>query len=102
MDDEARRQQLREDGRRPLAVNLAEGLALSEFLSTFTGSARDDLTADPQRLRHLLEMERASDRRRDRGLDALKDIWTQVVPAPEAEETMDLIYAEIHALREEP
>jgi hypothetical protein len=40
INDEARRRQLREDGRRPLAVNLAEGLALSEFLSTFTGSAR--------------------------------------------------------------
>ena len=39
-NEEARRQQLREDGRRSLAVNLAEGLALSEFLSTFTGSAR--------------------------------------------------------------
>lgn len=39
-NEEARRRQLREDGRRPLAVNLAEGLALSEFLSTFTGSAR--------------------------------------------------------------
>jgi hypothetical protein len=38
--EEARRRQLREDGRRSLAVNLAEGLALSEFLSTFTGSAR--------------------------------------------------------------
>jgi hypothetical protein len=93
MDDEARRRQLREDGRRSPAVNLGEGLALSEFLSTFTGSARDDLAADPQKLRHLLEMERAS--------DALKDVWTQVVPAPEAEETTDLIYAEIHALREE-
>jgi len=31
---------LLEDAQRPLAVNLAEGLALSEFLSTFTGSAR--------------------------------------------------------------
>jgi hypothetical protein len=40
VNDEARRRQLREDGRRPLAINLAEGLALSEFLSTFTGSAR--------------------------------------------------------------
>jgi hypothetical protein len=40
INDEARRRQLREDGRRSLAVNLAEGLALSEFLSTFTGSAR--------------------------------------------------------------
>jgi hypothetical protein len=36
----ARRRQLREDARRPLAENLIEGLALSEFLSTFTGSAR--------------------------------------------------------------
>jgi hypothetical protein len=36
----SRRRQLREDGQRPLAVNLAEGLALSEFLSTFTGSAK--------------------------------------------------------------
>jgi hypothetical protein len=39
-NEESRRRQLREDARRPLAVNLAEGLALSEFLSTFTGSAR--------------------------------------------------------------
>jgi hypothetical protein len=39
-NEAARRRQLREDGRRPLAVNLAEGLALTEFLSTFTGSAR--------------------------------------------------------------
>jgi hypothetical protein len=38
-NEEARRRQLREDARRPLAVNLAEGLALSEFLSTFTGAA---------------------------------------------------------------
>jgi hypothetical protein len=40
LNEEAQRRQLREDGRRPLAVNLAEGLALSEFLSKFTGSAR--------------------------------------------------------------
>jgi hypothetical protein len=40
LNDEARRRQLREDGQRSLAVNLAEGLALSEFLSTFTGNAR--------------------------------------------------------------
>jgi hypothetical protein len=40
VNEESRRRRLREDGRRPLAVNLAEGLALSEFLSTFTGSAR--------------------------------------------------------------
>jgi hypothetical protein len=40
-DNEASRQrQLREDGSRSLAENLAEGLALSEFLSTFTGAAR--------------------------------------------------------------
>ena len=39
-NEEARRRQLREDGRRSPAVNLAEGLALSEFLSTFTGAAR--------------------------------------------------------------
>lgn len=38
--ERARRRQLREDARRPLAANLAEGLALSEFLSSFTGSAR--------------------------------------------------------------
>jgi hypothetical protein len=40
-NEDSRRRQLREDAVRPLAVNLAEGLALSEFLSTFTGSARD-------------------------------------------------------------
>jgi len=40
VNEESRRRQLLEDARRPLAVNLAEGLALSEFLSTFTGSAR--------------------------------------------------------------
>jgi hypothetical protein len=39
-NEESRRRQLLEDARRPLAVNLAEGLALSEFLSPFTGSAR--------------------------------------------------------------
>lgn len=39
-NEQARRRQLREDGRRSPAVNLAEGLALSEFLSTFTGAAR--------------------------------------------------------------
>ena len=40
INEEARRRQLRKDGRRSLAVNLSEGLALSEFLSTFTGNAR--------------------------------------------------------------
>lgn len=39
-NDESRRRQLREDAGRSLAENLAEGLALSEFLSTFTGTAR--------------------------------------------------------------
>jgi hypothetical protein len=39
-NDDSRRRQLREDAARPLAENLAEGLALSEFLSTFTGAAR--------------------------------------------------------------
>jgi hypothetical protein len=39
-NEDSRRRQLREDGRRSLAENLAEGLALSEFLSTFTGAAR--------------------------------------------------------------
>ena len=43
-NEEARRRQLREDANRPLAVNLAEGLALSEFLSTFTGSAQAQLS----------------------------------------------------------
>lgn len=39
-NETSRRRQLREDGARSLAENLAEGLALSEFLSTFTGAAR--------------------------------------------------------------
>jgi hypothetical protein len=38
--EESHRRQLREDADRSLAENLAEGLALSEFLSTFTGTAR--------------------------------------------------------------
>lgn len=38
--DKSRRRQLREDAGRTLAENLAEGLALSEFLSYFTGAAR--------------------------------------------------------------
>lgn len=40
LNEGARRRQVLEDAKRPLAVNLAEGLALSEFLSTFTGAAR--------------------------------------------------------------
>jgi hypothetical protein len=39
-NEQSRQRQLREDAARPLTVNLAEGLALSEFLSTFTGCAR--------------------------------------------------------------
>jgi hypothetical protein len=39
-NEESRRRQVREDARRQLSKNLAEGLALSEFLSTFTGSAK--------------------------------------------------------------
>jgi hypothetical protein len=39
-NEESRRRQLREDAQRSLGENLAEGLALSEFLSTFTGAAR--------------------------------------------------------------
>lgn len=36
----ARVRQLREDARRPLGVNLAEGIALSHKLMRFTGAAR--------------------------------------------------------------
>lgn len=39
-NEDARRRRLLEDAQRPMSVNLAEGIALSEFLSTFTGSAR--------------------------------------------------------------
>lgn len=41
LDNElARRRRLRECARRPLGVNLGEGLALSEFLASFTGICR--------------------------------------------------------------
>jgi hypothetical protein len=40
LNDVVRRRRLREQARRPLGVNLAEGLALSEFLSRFRGAAR--------------------------------------------------------------
>jgi len=40
LNELVRRRRLREQARRSLAVNLAEGLALSEFLATFRGSAR--------------------------------------------------------------
>jgi len=33
-------QQIREDARRPMSVNLAEGIALSHKLMRFTGAAR--------------------------------------------------------------
>lgn len=36
----ARRRRLREDAKRPLGVNLAAGLAFSEFLLSFKGIAR--------------------------------------------------------------
>ena len=38
-NEDARRRRLLEDAKRPMAVNLAEGIALSEFVSTYTGSA---------------------------------------------------------------
>lgn len=37
---ESQLQQIREDARRPVAVNLAEGIELSEFLSTFPEESR--------------------------------------------------------------
>ncbi len=40
LNELVRRRRLREQARRPLGVNLAEGIALSEFLSAFTGAAR--------------------------------------------------------------
>jgi len=42
VDEAVRRRRLREQGRRSLAENLAEGIALSEFLSSFTGAARPE------------------------------------------------------------
>jgi len=60
------RRRLREAAQRPLAINLAEGLALSEFLSSFHGSAR-----------RARDAERASTRPRDRddveALEAAQD-----------------------------
>ncbi len=38
--DVVRVQRLREDARRPMSVNLAEGIALSHKLMRFTGAAR--------------------------------------------------------------
>jgi hypothetical protein len=37
LNELARCRRLRQDGKRPLGVNLAEGLALTAFLSSFTG-----------------------------------------------------------------
>jgi hypothetical protein len=37
--------------------------------------------------------------RRDLGIDAMRDLWAQVDPAPEAE-GLDLANAELHAMRE--
>ena len=37
LNEIVRLRRIREDAKRPLAVNLAEGLALSEFLAGFTG-----------------------------------------------------------------
>ncbi|HYP56623.1 MAG TPA: hypothetical protein VEQ41_10055 [Solirubrobacterales bacterium] len=39
IDEEVRRRRLLEDARRPMSVNLAETIALSEFVSRFAGSA---------------------------------------------------------------
>lgn len=38
--DAVRTRRLREDARRPMKVNLAEGIALSHMLMRFTGAAR--------------------------------------------------------------
>lgn len=40
LNELVRRRRLRADARRPLGVNLVEGLALTEFLSSFTGVCR--------------------------------------------------------------
>jgi hypothetical protein len=40
LNELVRRRRLRADAQRPLGVNLAEGLSLTEFLSGFTGVCR--------------------------------------------------------------
>jgi len=40
VNEQVRRRRLREDGKRSLAENLAETIALSEFFANFAGSAR--------------------------------------------------------------
>ena len=72
--------------------------------------ARTTLTLDEDVFRAVkLEAARSGKRdsqvieealRRDLGLDALRDIWARVKPVSEAE-SIDLAYAEIHAMREE-
>lgn len=39
-NERAAKQRIREDAKRPLGVNLAEGLAHSEFLLSFVGTLR--------------------------------------------------------------
>jgi hypothetical protein len=39
-NEATRLRRLREDARRPISVNLAEGIALSHQLMSFTGAAR--------------------------------------------------------------
>jgi hypothetical protein len=40
LNEVVRARRVRDDAKRPMAVNLAEGLALSEFMSKFKGAAR--------------------------------------------------------------
>lgn len=40
LNEVVRARRIRDDAKRPMAVNLAEGLALSEFMSKFKGAAR--------------------------------------------------------------
>jgi hypothetical protein len=40
LNENVRHRRIREDAKRPMAVNLAEGLALSEFMAKFKGVAR--------------------------------------------------------------
>lgn len=40
LNEAVRARRVRDDAKRPMAVNLAEGLALSEFMSRFKGAAR--------------------------------------------------------------
>jgi hypothetical protein len=40
LNEAVRQRRLKEDGSRGLSINLAEAIALSEFFSSFAGSAR--------------------------------------------------------------